>query len=123
MNTINSMTGQFMTMDGQAFYNAISKESSSDSQQKLAAGAADVSQNLSESIAEAKQNDAELQKLSDLVKGHKVTFSVNKELNRVIVNVVDPSTNEVIREIPSEDLQKFQSRIQQTIGLIFDETF
>ena len=73
-------------------------------------------------FADTQADVQELQKLSDMVMGHKLQFNVNNDLNRVIVKVVDTSTNEIIREIPSEDLQKLQARMKHTIGLLFDET-
>ena len=56
-----------------------------------------------------------------MVMGHKLEFNVNEELNKVIVKVVNPSTNETIREIPSEEIQKIQVRMKHAIGLLFDE--
>ena len=48
-------------------------------------------------------------------------FNVNEEIDKVVVKIVDPSTNKVIKEIPSEDIQKLQARIRETIGLLVDE--
>mgnify|MGYP003426118257 FL=1 len=53
--------------------------------------------------------------------GRKVQFNVNQELDQVVVTIVDPSTNNVIKEIPSADIQKLKVRIRKTIGLLFDE--
>lgn len=53
--------------------------------------------------------------------GHKVQFTINSELDKVIVEVVDPKTDKVIRQIPSEDLQKIQIQMKHAIGLLFDE--
>jgi flagellar protein FlaG len=84
--------------------------------------AAEVSENIAKNLADTQASVKELQRLSDMVMGHKLQFNVNNDLNRVIVKVVDTSTNEIIREIPSEDLQKLQARMKHTIGLLFDET-
>ncbi|MBQ2466059.1 MAG: flagellar protein FlaG, partial [Treponema sp.] len=83
--------------------------------------AAEVSRTLADNLAEAKETCQNIQKLSDLVLGHKLQFSVNEKLNKVIVEVVDPSTNKIIREIPSEDLQRIQVQMKQAIGVLFDE--
>ena len=127
MNTItSSMTGQ-MAMDGHAFYNAVSVNSGSTKTSKipdtgtLPNSAAEVTENLHESLAETEANVSELQRLSDMVQGHKLQFNVNNDSGKVIVKVVDPSTDEIIREIPSEDLQRIQARMKQAIGLLFDE--
>ena len=48
-------------------------------------------------------------------------FSVNEELGEVVISVLDPSTNKVIKEIPSEDIQKMKVSMKKAIGLLFDE--
>jgi flagellar protein FlaG len=50
-----------------------------------------------------------------------LSYSVNKELNQVVVKVIDSETDKVIRVIPSETLLKLHSRMKEVIGLIFDE--
>lgn len=52
----------------------------------------------------------------------KLQFRVSKELNQVIVKVIDSSTDKVIREIPSAEIQKLQIRIKEALGLLFDES-
>jgi len=83
--------------------------------------AAEVSANIESKIADTQAMAQDLQRLSDIVKGHKLRFNVNNELDKVVVTVIDSSTNEIIREIPSEDLQKIQIHMKQAIGLLFDE--
>ena len=51
--------------------------------------------------------------------GTKVQF--NQELGKVIVKVVDPSTDKVIREIPSEDVQALQIKMKHISALLVDE--
>ena len=53
--------------------------------------------------------------------GTKVQFNVNQELGKVIVKVVDPSTDKVIREIPSEDVQALQIKMKHISALLVDE--
>ncbi|MBQ8679953.1 MAG: flagellar protein FlaG [Treponema sp.] len=85
------------------------------------ADAAQVVQNITNNLAQVKEDAKQLQRLSDVVMGRKVQFNVNQELNQVVVSIVDPSTDKVIKEIPSQDLQKLKVRIRKTIGLLFDE--
>ena len=47
--------------------------------------------------------------------------SVNKEINRVIVRVIDKKTSEIIKEIPSREMQNIQLRIQELLGQVFDK--
>lgn len=85
------------------------------------ADAAKVVQNLTDNNAQLQEDVKQLQKLSDVVSGRKVQFSINQELNQVVVSVVDPETNQVLKEIPSADIQKLKVRIRKAIGVLFDE--
>ena len=76
---------------------------------------------LKNDIDELQEDVKQLQKLSDVVSGRKVQFSINQELNQVVVSVVDPETNQVLKEIPSADIQKLKVRIRKAIGVLFDE--
>jgi flagellar protein FlaG len=51
----------------------------------------------------------------------RLKFSVNEEIDRVVVKVVDAATDKVIKEIPPEEMQRLIARIKETIGLLFDE--
>ena len=85
------------------------------------AAPAQVVQNISDKNAQLQEDVRQLQKLSDVVSGRKVQFSVNKELNQVVVTVLDSQTDKVIKQIPSEDIQKLKVRIRKAIGVLFDE--
>lgn len=63
----------------------------------------------------------QIQKIADMF-NRELKFHVSKELNRVIVKVIDSSTDKVIREIPSAEIQRLQLRIKETLGLLFDES-
>lgn len=62
----------------------------------------------------------QLKKFTDVF-SRKIEFSVNKDINRVIVKIIDPATNDTIKVIPSEEIQQIQKRIQDALGLLFDE--
>jgi flagellar protein FlaG len=51
----------------------------------------------------------------------RLKFSVNEEIDRVVVKVIDGTTDKVIKEIPPEEIQKLVARIKETIGILFDE--
>ncbi len=127
MNTISNSMVQ-MTTDGQTLYGQnttkISDSASSKVQavqQQITPTAAQVAQTLERSLAEVKADTQEMQKLSEIVAGNKIQFNVNKELNAVVVSVIDSSTNQVIKQIPSEDMIKLKLRIRNAIGSVFDE--
>ena len=125
MNTINTNSMVHVAMDGQSLYN-INKNSASNAAQQLAANSitptgAQVAQNIEQNIAEVKADSQALQKMTEMVGGNKLLFSVNKELGSVVVSIVDSATNQVIKQIPSEDMQKLKLRIRKAIGSMFDE--
>ena len=125
MNTINTNSMVHVAMDGQSLYN-INKNSASNTVQQVAAASitptgAQVAQNIEQNIAEIKADSQALQKMTEMVGGSKLQFTVNKELGSVIVSIVDSETNQVIKQIPSEDMQKLKLRIRKAIGSMFDE--
>ena len=128
MNTISQNSMVHVAMDGQTLYNSSSVKSqnaqqvqTSVVQQSITPTGAQVAQSLEQTLAETKANVQELQKMSEMVAGNKLQFSINKELGSVIVSIVDSSTNQVVKQIPSEDMQKLKLRIRKAIGNIFDE--
>ena len=125
MNTINTNSMVHVAMDGQSLYN-INKNSASNTAQQVAAASitptgAQVAQNIEQNIAEIKADSQALQRMTEMVGGNKLQFSVNKELGSVVVSIVDSTTNQVIKQIPSEDMQKLKLRIRKAIGSMFDE--
>lgn len=113
-------------MDGQNYFKAVSSRKipanvNSTGINGIAPTGAEVAQNIVQNLAEVKEAAQQLQKLSDMVMGPKLQFRVNQELGSVIINVVDPSTNKVIKEIPSEDMQKLKVRMKKAIGMLFNE--
>jgi flagellar protein FlaG len=51
----------------------------------------------------------------------RLDFRVDEETNRVVVKVVDTTTDKVIKEIPSEQLLQLAAKIQEMIGILVDE--
>ena len=125
MNTINTNSMVHVAMDGQSLYNT-NKNSASNTVQQVAATSitptgAQVAQNIEQNIAELKADSQALQRMTEMVGGNKLQFSVNKELGSVVVSIVDSTTNQVIKQIPSEDMQKLKLRLRKAIGSMFDE--
>ena len=75
---------------------------------------------VAEDFADLDYQVSQLQRISDQI-GRKLRFNVNKDLNKIIVKVVDPNTDQVIKEIPSADIQKLQLRLKEALGLLVDE--
>jgi len=51
----------------------------------------------------------------------KLKFEVNQQSEDIIVKVLDPETDKVIKVLPPEELQRLHSRLKETIGFLFDE--
>lgn len=126
MNTINTQSSMVrVAMDGQSLYSSTNVRNTNTETQTSAISitptGAQVAQNIEQSIADLKADTQQLQKMSDLVTGRKLQFSVNKDLNSVIITVLDSKTNQVVKEIPSEDIQNLKLRIRKALGNLFDE--
>ena len=65
----------------------------------------------------------ELKKITESndVLNRRVKLSINKEINRIIITVVDKNTDEVIREIPCKELQNLAAQLQEAIGILYDQ--
>ena len=123
MNTISNI-GANLATDGR-YYNSSAVKASQNiqavNQHLNIADGARVVDSLVQNNAQIKADAYELQKLSDMVMGPKLQFNVNEELGSVIVKVVDPTTNQVIKEIPSPDIQRLKMNIRRAIVVLFDE--
>ena len=80
---------------------------------------------LKESLASAENVDAEryLKQILKFTKiyNKKLKYSIHEETQQVIVKVIDSETDKVIKEIPSEELQRLYSNMKEAIGLLVDE--
>jgi flagellar protein FlaG len=70
-----------------------------------------------------------LEMLSAAAEVEKATLAFNKKLkfvvdhssHEVIVKVIDPTTDKVIKILPPEELRRLHRRLRETIGRLFDE--
>ena len=125
MNTISTNAMVHTAMDGQSLYSsAVSMQKASAVKQNvelMTPTGAQVAQSIEQNLAELKADSQQLQKMYEMVDGRKLQFSVNKELGAVVVRVVDSNTNQVLKEIPSEDIQKLKLRLRKAMGNLFDQ--
>ena len=94
--------------------------------QRIRAGqAAKVEREIRESLASDSKIDGEkyLQDILNMTQifNRKLKFSIDRELDKVIVKVVDSQTNRVIKEIPPKELIRLYSSLKEAIGLLVDE--
>ena len=124
MNTITSNAMVHTAMDGQSLYSSAVTMSKSNAVKQtvepITPTGAQVAQNIEQNLAEIKEDSQQLQKMYEMVDGRKLQFNVNKELGSVVVRVVDSNTNQVLKEIPSEDIQKLKLRLRKAMGNLFD---
>ena len=125
MNTSAILGQSNMAMEGRKQF---SKVSETTSQSKAKEEPIEINKEMNttaESIIQdmekIKKSVSQLQNVSEMF-GTKLHFNVNEQLGKVVIKVIDPSTDKVIKEIPSADVQDLQIRMQETIGLLFDQT-
>ena len=124
MNAITSNAIVHTAMDGQSLYSSAVTMSQSNvvkqTVEPITPNGAQVAQNIEQNLAQIKEDSQQLQKMYEMVDGRKLQFNVNKELGSVVVRVVDSNTNQVLKEIPSEDIQKLKLRLRKAMGNLFD---
>lgn len=89
------------------------------------------SQNLERSAEQAKEAqqlsaeklDAAINRLNEMMESSQrsLNFSVDDSSEKVVVQVRDLSTDQVIRQIPNEEALRFAESFDRMMGLIFNE--
>ncbi len=76
-----------------------------------------------EKPADAEQVKAAVSKISDFVQNFQrdLLFSIDEDSNRLVVKVVDSETQEVIRQIPSEEMLRIAKDLDSPESLILRE--
>ena len=72
------------------------------------------------SVVDISRIAEEMQLVADAL-NRRLSFSLNRELDQVVVKVIDRKTDKVIKELPPEELQRMHVRIREAIGLLIDE--
>ena len=79
-------------------------------------------------LAEKQREKIDAEKyLKDIIKitevfNRKLKFSVDNDLEQVIVKVVDAETDKVIKEIPPDQLKRLYAKMKEAMGLLIDTT-
>ena len=81
----------------------------------------DVVHVLEQNNAEGEAHSRDIQKISADVVGRKTQFTVLKGVG-LVVEIVDPLTDKVIKEIPSKESLMLREQMEKTAGLIFNKT-
>jgi len=80
---------------------------------------------------ELKQSQKELEEevrdsvkdVNEIVKKVKegLSFQIHEDTEELMVQVVDKNTDEVIKELPPEEMLDLKARIQEMVGILIDE--
>lgn len=57
----------------------------------------------------------------ELAFNHKLRYTINRDENELIVQVIDRDTDEVIKELPPVAMQRLHYRLQEFLGVLVDE--
>jgi flagellar protein FlaG len=62
--------------------------------------------------------------LGNLVRSlhRELQFTVDKESGETVIKVVDKETDEVIRQIPSQEFMELRKRLEDSAGIIFQDS-
>ena len=88
-----------------------------------AASGQEMPSDQAEERASVQQVESAVSKISDFVQNFQrdLQFSVDKDSDRLIVKVVDSETQEVIRQIPSEEMLRIARSLDSSESLILRE--
>jgi flagellar protein FlaG len=75
-------------------------------------------------VSEDEIDDAirDLEKFSNYFKTH-LNFSKDESTGATVIKIVNSETDEIIRQIPSEEILKIASKMQDVIGVLFDREY
>jgi len=91
------------------------------------AEAAKPSASKSEPQPDSSEKAAEYEKYLEQILGtipiydKELKYVIDRNLDQVIVKVIDSKTDKVIKEIPPEEIQRLEARIREAVGLLIDK--
>ncbi len=73
--------------------------------------------------AENKELDKKIAQLNDYTQkiNREIRFSVDEETDRTVIKVIDSETDEVIRQIPSEEILRIAESLEKFSGILLQE--
>jgi len=70
---------------------------------------------------EVRESVKDVNEIVDKVK-EGLSFQIHEDTEKIMVKVVDLNTDEVIKELPPEEMLDLQARIHEMVGILIDET-
>ena len=63
----------------------------------------------------------DVQKNVNMIHGVDLEFSIHEASGEIMVTVMDGSTGEVIREVPPSEILDLAAKLEEMVGLMFDQ--
>lgn len=70
---------------------------------------------------EVRESVKDVNEIVDKVK-EGLSFQIHEDTEKMMVKVIDLNTDEVIKELPPEEMLDLQARIHEMVGILIDET-
>jgi flagellar protein FlaG len=64
---------------------------------------------------------ADVQKNLNIMHNVDLQFSVHKASGKIMITVIDESTGNVVREIPQSEILELAAKMDEMVGMIFDQ--
>ena len=71
------------------------------------------------SAPDLEQSASDLEKIG-LAFNRRLKFVIDHDSREVTIKVIDNETDKVIKVLPPEELQRLHSKVQETVGFLFD---
>ena len=68
-----------------------------------------------------KESAADVQRNLKTIHNVDLNFSIHEASGKIVITVMDETTGEVIREIPSREMLNIAAKFDEMVGLIFDQ--
>lgn len=70
---------------------------------------------------DSQQIEAQVKEVQSKLNNVDLHFSVHKSSNTIVVTVTEKSSGKVIREIPSSETLQLAAKLDEMVGMIFDQ--
>ncbi|MCK4818643.1 flagellar protein FlaG [bacterium] len=74
-----------------------------------------------ENLPDLEELAADVLKNLNIMHNVDLRFSVHKASGQMMITVIDESTGKVIREIPSSEILELAAKMDEMVGMIFDQ--
>ena len=59
--------------------------------------------------------------LNEFTTNTRFSYSINEKIDSFVVKIIDRDTDKVVKEIPSQDLQRLHENLKEAIGIFIDK--